>query len=229
MTKKLFFAAAIPLAMFGCGSDDDGGGGGGGASYEDVVAALENPTGSIESAEGAQGVADAFEDLQAQEGFSGDRRSGINCETNTTNGQVTCECSGGGSLEVTGGKDDGPSGDVSGHWDANNCCETGGCCYDGTLDILVGTDAGATYTLCYFADYDVSECKTASVNIQYCQDDMGRQWWVVEYQSETYAVSGSYNSKTGGSWTVRDANGEWTCTSDGATGSCTNGTDTYDW
>lgn len=221
--KKLFSVSAISLAFVSCGSDDEGGGGA--PSIDDVISDLENPTGSIETAEGAQGVAGAFATEQSNRAF-GERRDGISCDdVNQMTGEVTCECTGGGSLTVTGSGD--ASGSGSAHWDANNCCQGAaeGCCYDGTLDLLINSAQGATYSICYVYDITLSQCREATVYISYCQDDMGRQWWVIRYMDETYSVTGSYTEGVGGTWSVRDANTTWNCVEDSTGAGCCSSAD----
>jgi hypothetical protein len=217
----------IALALVGCGgrtapngdggvvsgSDAGGGGGGGCGRIDDITARLDHPTGFIDSAATARGVADAYAELLAEAALAArprpaDRRSGINCEVDSTTGQTTCVCTGGGALDVTACSDG-----QSFHYVASRCCQSAGCCYDGTVDLLMDPAQGATYTLCYETDIDISGCSnSAAVNLSYCEDSMGRLWYLVPYQGATYAVSGSYTSGVGGDWTVRDASTTWNCT-----------------
>jgi hypothetical protein len=218
--RRFLRLIVIPLAALGCGGDDDGGGGGGEVpDINDVISALDNPTGQLTTPEGAQGVASAYATQQANRSF-GNRRNGIDCPDNLPEGSGPCECSGGGSLEYTAEGSEQTGGSI--HFDASNCCESGAdaCCYDGSADLLVNTAAGATYTNCFVWDFTLSQCKEATVYVSWCQDAEGRQWWVVDYEGETFAVEGSYAEGVGGTWTVRDADTTWNCTEDSAGAGC---------
>jgi hypothetical protein len=227
--KKLISVSAMSLAIYGCGSDDDGGRGGGAADPDAVASAIANPSGEIADADGAQGVADAFADvLSNQAGTGGERRDGIDC-SGASSANFSCECSGGGSLDVDSSNSTQESYEVT--YSYNDCCiSSGECCYDGG-GWVAGTSSGSSdFNQC--ASFDGSiDCagSSATFSYSYCLEN-GTLWYLVEYESESYAVSGYYDSSTGsGSWTVRDANGTWTCTASNNTGSCTNGTDTYKW
>ena len=217
--KKLFSASLISLAFVSCGDDGGGGNGGGAVNIDDIINDLENPSGNVTTPEGAQGVADAFAVQQSEQTF-GQRRDGITCDVNQMTGETACECSGGGSIEITSSGQAG--GSASAHWAADSCCQGAaeGCCYDGTLDVLVNTEQGATYSLCYVYDIVLSQCKEATIYISYCQDSMGRQWWVVSYEGESFAVTGMYTEGVGGTWTIRDMDTTWNCTEDAAGAGC---------
>jgi len=221
--KKLFSASVISLAFVSCGSDD---GGGGAPNIDDVISDLENPSGSLETPEGAQGVAAAYGTEQSNRAFGQRREGQIDCsDVNQMTGEITCDCPGGGSLDVTTSGD--ASGSGSAHWDASNCCEGlgDGCCYDGTYDILVNSATGATYSLCFVYDITISQCREATAYISYCQDAMGNQWWVISYMDETYAVTGSYSEGAGGTWSVRDSNTTWNCVEDATGAGCCSSAD----
>ena len=213
MKAKAILVAALPF--LGCGGDD-----GGPPGYDEIANQYANPTGEIGSAADAQGVAAAFAEVSSRGsvgGSQGERRNGQN---------FSYACGDSGSCSGTGS---GNQSSYSVSWDCTDCCYTNECCYTATGWAVGSTEQGATYTQC--AQWDGSgSCggDSWSGSWSYCYGSDG-YWWLVDYQGETYTVKGSYNSSTGGSWTVNSANGTWTCTANGNNGSCTDGTTTYDW
>jgi len=229
MFKKLFSVSVLSVALIGCGDDDEGGGGGG---IDPVAVAnrIDNPTGQVTDAAGAQGVANAFgEALQGGTGSFGQRRqqSGIDCDIpeGATSGTFDCTCDEGGTATVSGEGNE-QSANVSFEYD--NCCYAG-CCFNGSGAYAFGQ--GGAYTFCGSVDIDL-ECdgNSASASYEYCQGSDGRVWFSVTYESETYSVTGSYTSGVGGTWTIRDADTEWNCTEDAeGAGCCTDGTEEITW
>lgn len=190
--------------------------------FASLVALVDNPTGTLSSAADAQGVAEAFGELLVPSGPGGQRRHGISCDSPLPTGAIQCTCSGGGPFTYT---PDETKTEIRYSYDA--CCLENTCCYDGCgWAVLSDT---AAYSVCLSFHVTSSCLGPWQDEFSYCQDK-GAPWYLVAYQGETYAVSGSYDSATGGFWAVRDANADWACMQDptGA-GSCTDGTQTYDW
>ncbi len=210
----LLFVMLTGLPFIQC--KDDGEGNGGGAPNPAAVAdAVSNPSGTVADAATAQGVAEAF--AAEMESMSS---TGAGAAQNGS-----FDCPNGGNISV--------SADASGTgtFSYNSCCYEAGCCVDGDGWVAAGT---GDYTLC--ADYSLSlECGEASgsYSVDYCTSTDGNVWYVVEYSGATYTCSGYYNSETGGSWTIRDANATWecqaTCTNGTCNGSCSDGTETITW
>ncbi|MBN2529139.1 MAG: hypothetical protein JXR76_22305 [Deltaproteobacteria bacterium] len=203
---------AMILTMAGCKDDDSKSSGGG--DLKAVAESISSPTGSVESADVAQGVGEAFAEKLA------------NSDMVPAGESATVECTAGGSVTASG---DSAGNNVT--FNYNNCCEMANCCIDGPGWMSQNVDG---FLLCMSFDvtFDCEEV-TGSYDMEYCQGEDGAAWYLVEFEGDTYACTGYYDSETGGSWTIRDANGEWecqaSCSGDTCTGSCTDGTNTYEW
>ena len=220
--------AFVCVALVGCGDDD--GSGGSGADAAALMDAMANPTGAVTSAEGAQGVTAAFaEKLSAASGGSSSKAG--SCSPDQPDVAKTCDCEAGGTETVLA------HGDESAYtvdFTFNECCDSAdSCCWTGSGWVAGSGSEGAAYSSCNSFDIDLT-CPDAtndgSISLASCQDGEGVQWYLVEYEGETYSVSGSYSSGAGGTWIIRDATTTWECTEDAAgAGSCTDGTNTYSW
>jgi len=220
MTKRfaLLMMVVMVLGMAGCKDEEPAG-----PDASEVTSALDNPTGTVATAEDAQGVAAAFVETQSAMGGGAGAPGGETYEQTT-------QCPAGGDMTMVaeGSSEE----DVTIDFSYNNCCQEEACCMNGGGWAAVG---GGAYELCYSYDVDYA-CggENANLVVQYCQDAEGVAWYVVEYSGATYAVSGSYMEGYGGTWTIRDANSTWECSEscDGmgtCTGSCTDGSTTVDW
>jgi hypothetical protein len=110
----------------------------------------------------------------------------------------------------------------------NDCCQAAECCINGDGNYFYDTSAGAAYSTCVDFDIDYAcSGQDVAMDVQYCMGADGVQTYVVEISSGTFAVSGSMSAGTG-TLTVRDANGTYTCTYTDYAGSCTDGTNTFD-
>jgi len=187
-----------------------------------LVTLIDNPTGTLSSAADAQGVAEEYAAATlAPQGLTGRRRPGISCGGEPlADGRLECVCPGGGSLVGTV--------ETFGYrYALEECCLAESCCYDGCGWAEFQTGA---YSSC--TSFNLSEsCRDgALVETSFCMDRSGRSNYLVAFRGGTYAVSGFYDSASGGSWTVRDAVAEWRCSQDATgAGSCTNGSATLDW
>lgn len=221
--KKLFSASVISLAFVSCGSDDDGGGGGG-VDADALAAELSSPSGEIADGDGAQGVGAAFGDvLSNQAGAAGQRRGGIDC-SGAMSADYSCTCSGGGSFDVSVS---GSQAAYEATFDYNACCiSAADCCYNGSGSVAGTSDTGAEFTQCGSYDIDL-ECggNSSSFQYSYCLGAGGVQWYLVTYESETFAVSGSYTEGVGGTWSVRDSNTTWNCVEDSTGAGCCSSAD----
>jgi hypothetical protein len=226
----LMALSTISMCVVLAGCKDDESSGGSGADAAALMDSLTNPTGAVTSAEGAQGVSEAFgAKLSAMSG--GSTAKSTECSPSDVDVEKTCDCEQSGSETVIA---HGTSSAYTIDYTFDACCDSAdGCCWDGTGWVSGSQDTDAAYTNCLSYDL-VMTCPDATGNgdvlLEYCQDASGVQWYLVEYVGETYSVSGSYNSASGGTWTIVDANGTWSCTQDSTgAGSCTDGTDTYSW
>lgn len=225
----LFSMAFACVVLSTCGDDDDAGGGG--ADPGALMDALENPTGDVASAETAQGVSAAYGAQLAASSGAGKKRA-LDCSPTEADVEETCDCPAGGTETVIA------HGDQSAFvidYTFDACCESADeCCWDGTGWVSGSADGeGSVYESCMSFDVTLT-CPDATENgtilAQSCQDASGVNWYLVEYEGASYAVSGSYVEGVGGQWTIRDADTTWTCTEDATgAGSCTDGTDTYSW
>lgn len=204
--------AASMVSAWGC--KDEKSNSGGGADLAEVAESLSSPTGSVTSAETAQGVGEMFAaKLESSSMMGGGESASVPCSTS-------------GDIDVSANSD---ATEIA--YNYNECCETASCCYDGAG--WMAQNIG-DFAICMAMDVDVScEGIDGTYKLDYCSGTDGTAWYLVEYESETYACSGYFDSSSGGSWTIKDANGEWNCTAtcdgDTCTGSCTDGSDTYEW
>jgi hypothetical protein len=183
------------------------------AAPEEAWGAFEALTGVLQTADDAQGLAQAF---------AGPRRRppDSDCGDDKPTGIHECVCDGGGTVVVTQDKRDGFSFEAT--YEYRGCC-LGPCCYDGCgwrsfydegpfggCDAFSGTDSCAVGS-----PVDLATCGGAHI---------------VEYDNGSFAVQGSYELGVGGEWVVYDAMREWSCVEDetGA-GQCTSGADVLTW
>jgi len=210
--KKLGFGllvSGIALAAVGCG-----GGGSPATGFTSAAAlksAMASPTGTV-SAETAVGVAEAFE-TGSTSGLSAGVRQKAQAQSATEN------CSEGGSISISGN-----SNMAQEHF--NNCGE-GGCVMNGTMNILVDSASQTNVSACISADVNAVCADEGAVAMQFsmCIDTDSTTGtteikYLVEYEGETYAVSGNF-SAGGGSLTITGSNGSFTCTYTADAGTCT--------
>lgn len=231
MKKTLMMSMALGF-VFACGSS------GSNSSYSDIKGKFDNPTGEL-AKDNVKSVAAALaaklsENLPMVGALSAGLSvtgavtdSAVNCKKPDMSGytggsvDITCTCSKGGNVtystnpgDYKGSANGGP---CSSSYSYNSCKLN-----DGVID---GT--GATY----FASCGTTgkgmcfkfqgTANGQSVDVEYCLDENGEVWFLVEVAGGTYVVKGSYNTKSGnGDWYVKDKAGEWHCTSQNGSGSC---------
>ena len=210
MTKKMVFLTttmAILISVTGCGKDESSG-----PDFSGMAASIDSPTGSVASAETAQGVSEAFAEQLSSSNMM------------PTGESATMDCEVSGSVSASGNES-------AATFSYNSCCEMEDCCFDGDGSMSMDVDG---FMMCMSFDVDV-DCEGVSgpLDMNFCSSDDGEMWFVVEFEGDTYACSGSFDSSYGGTWTIRDSSSEWnceaTCTDGDCTGSCTDGSDTYEW
>lgn len=196
-------------AMVACG-----GGGGSGSpaagfdSVEDLTAAMDSPTGTVDATT-ATPVAEEFQNITENGSALGSGFGGIRQKAQAESASI--DCSGGGSIDAEGDE-------TRVHATYNSCSE-GGCVIDGEISIFIST--AGSYSGCY--SFDVSAtCDAESVSAvgSYCVNGTtGTVEYLVDVNGETYTVSGYYADGTG-ELTIRGANGTYTCTYTDGAGSC---------
>lgn len=211
--------AALGLAACGGGGGSKATGFTSGAALQ---SAMNSPTGTVEP-ETVGGIAKAFQASNESDGPAfGIRQK----KQPQQSGSQTQECASGGSMTVSGTV----NGDV---YDIkaqlNNCDEGTGCKLNGSIAIFgSASEADEEFTGCF--SYDVSGVCTdaletgasGSVSLQFsgCIDTASGSFvYLIEYEGETYTVSGSYSDGSG-TLTITGANGSWTCTFTDDAGSC---------
>jgi hypothetical protein len=204
--KKLGFALLVSSTALGavaCGGGSAGPASGF-TSASQLNSAMEAPTGSVEPAT-AVGVAQAFENSNSS-GLAGVRQK-LQAQS------ASVACSGGGSISVSGNE-------TSSNFSYNNCMEAG-CTINGSGSVFVsGTDVNSA---CF--SYNVSEtCVDPPIDIDLsfsgCLDSEFGFVYLVEYEGETYTVTGSYYDGTG-TLEITGENGSFSCTYTADAGSCT--------
>jgi len=175
--------------------------------------AFYGATGVLQSADDAQGVAQAFGHLWRKPPDTG-------CGDDEPTGTYVCDCNGGGAVVVAWLDEDGSS--VQAVYEYRGCC-IGACCYDG-CGWYDGYDEGPFGDCAAFSG--TASCVDLSpVDLVTCGGA-----YLVEYNDESFAVGGTYDPELGGEWRVYDATTEWWCTQDETgVGSCTNGVDVLNW
>lgn len=197
-----------------------GGGGGAGSKasgFKDVkslASALEAPSGTVEAAT-AVGVAQEFQ--ESLQGASQNPLGGARQKQLAQSQSATIDCPSGGNytanVNVNGDEVDLTA-------DFNNCNMTEDCTYNGSYSYF-GSTVG-DWSGCLSYDLDIT-CKqvsgSVSASFSGCLGASGNFEYLVEYDGETYRVSGSYSSGSG-TLTITGANGSWTCSYSNDAGSC---------
>lgn len=202
-------------------------GGGGNSSkatgFKDVqslASALEAPSGTVEPAT-AVGVAQEFQ--ASMQGASQNPLGGTRQKELAQSQSATIDCPNGGNYTAHVNVN-GDTADMSA--DFNNCNMSADCKYNGSYSYF-GSTVGA-WSGCLSYDLDIS-CTNVSASVSAsfsgCLGANGSFEYLVEYDSETYRVSGAYSSGSG-TLTISGANGSWTCTYSSDAGSCESTTGT---
>ena len=204
--KKLGYGLLVSSAAFAAVAC--GGGSSGAAGYTSLSAltgAMEAPTGTVD-AETAVGVAAEFENSM-QNGDLG----GVRQKAQAQSGSAACANGGSISANVS---------ETHLFLTYSNCNESG-CVLNGTLNTFL-TDSG-DFSQCVSYDID-AVCEgegSVSATFSGCLDvGAGSFMYLVEYDGETYTVSGSYSAGNG-TLTITGENGTFTCTYTEDSGSCT--------
>ena len=209
-TLGFIFAAS---ALSACGDDEPK------RDYASISKSVSSLTGKLTSAEDAKSVALAFKD------HGGSFSLGY-AAVGYGQGDVTQACPAGGEIVVNGS---GNQNSGSASVDYNNCCYAADCCANGEAKYYYSNAAApGEFTFC--GNWDLSvQCgrSTASASYDGCVGPEG-YWYVVEVNGGTFAVNGSFDG-VNGNWTVKTAEGTWTCEATAGAGSCTNGTNTITW
>jgi hypothetical protein len=203
----------LAIAGAGCGG---GGGSKTPASYSDISASFAHPTGTV-AATNADAVAKAYQtSLQSGLGSAAGRR----LEQMSSAQTVSQACPNGGTISVDVGQANASA--VSESFSYNNCCETVGCCLNGSGNLYYAGAGTATSSFCE-SFHITGTCSALPVaeNFSYCSDGTtGTISYLVEVGGESFAVSGNYSSGNG-TLTITGKNGTFTCTYTNDTGSCT--------
>jgi hypothetical protein len=208
-TGLVLGAVASLGTAFACSSDDSSSSSG--RSYNDLVAAIESPTGTV-SKTSVSPVAEEYEKINASS-LNGTR--GVQ-ESADMSAQL---CTAGGSAkgESSGGQS---SGDIDFVYD--NCCIEASCCVDGTMHMVYksGNESAASFSYCMDMDYTMTcDAQTVKTTAGGCLGPDGFVY-AITVNGESYAVSGSYSNGSG-QLTIKGANGSYTCTYTNGSGSCT--------
>lgn len=205
-------SSTVLVSISGCGKDDEKAGMS--RDMAAMAAHISSPAGTISDG----GIARAIGELFAVklEGAAMAPSGAVESMDCSVSGSVT------GSANAEG---------TSITFTYNDCCELENCCFDGPGWITQDADG---FMLCTAFNLDINCEETAgSYNVEYCQDEDGEEWYLVEYGGETFACAGYYDPRIGGRWRIRDANDVWECKAncfdDICTGSCTDGAITYVW
>jgi hypothetical protein len=192
---------AASAALVGCGSGASGAGG-----YRDLgslTSALEAPTGTVD-ATSATGVAAAFEESQGS-GLAGFRQK-------AQAQSASQACTDGGSVSAS-------VNETAVYMTFSNCGESG-CTMNGSGTIFLQDSGELTQCM----SYDLSAVCADEGNVQLSFSGcLGADYqfvYLVEYEGETFKVSGNYAGGSG-ELTITGENGTYTCTYSGGSGSCT--------
>ena len=199
----------LGMVVFACGSEKEEET----RPYDEIAAKLREPTGTLDSSN-AVAVAEAFQASNGASTLAGGRR----ITQAQAQGQRT-PCTNGGDLTIIVHSSSAAA--TSAEYAYNECCYAPDCCYDGGGTIYyAGSSIGQQE---YCSSYDISlECLEQLVRVQYsaCFDGEGTGTFLIEVDTKTYAVSGSYFNGSG-TLTIKDSKGTYTCTYSGREGSCT--------
>lgn len=215
--KKLGLGLLVSGLAFGAVACGGGGSPATGfSSVESLQNAMAAPTGTV-SAESAMGVAAAFEDSSSTE-----LPAGIRQKAQAQSASGSEPCTEGGSISYS-------ASETMVQMKFNGCGE-GGCVTNGTYNMLIDSATETSVSSCFSFDATVTCPAEGSVNAQFsgCMDIDSTAGsfefiYLIEYEGETYTVSGNYSSGAG-TLTITGANGSFTCDYAGETGSCTSST-----
>lgn len=221
MTKISFIRGALVGSMvLGLSAVACGGGGGKPNSYAEVVASLQNPSGTVD-ATSAKDIGPAFDKAQEQGLGAAAIRENVAARSSAQSGTIDQACLDGGKIALSYS---GNQQSANINYDYQNCCQ-GGCCINGSGAMFVSTETTAEYSYCGGFDLTTT-CGTdiGTVNYQGCYGQGAggfRLEYLVTVNDETYAVSatGTY-SDGNGELTIRGANGTFVCTYTDGAGSC---------
>jgi len=206
----------IAIGLFTMAGVGCGGGSSKPASYADISASFAHPTGTL-AATNADTVAKAYQTSLSAQGAS---PLGQRLEQKSSAVSETIACNSSGSISVNVAQ--ASSSAISENWTYNNCCETAGCCYNGTGDLYYAAAGTAAGSFCESVKL-TGTCSAVPIaeNFSLCEDGTtGMIGYLIEVDGETFSVSGSY-SNGNGTLTITGKNGSFTCTYTNDTGSCT--------
>jgi hypothetical protein len=203
--KHLLGTGMVVLVVSACGSDPEPA-----DSFGAIAAQVEKPTGVFAS-DNALKVAEEFGKIRGL-GANGTRPQG-------TSSSTSIACGAGGTYSITSSATSQSSAHAVLTYD--DCCYVASCCMNGKGDWYYAASAGQAFSYC--GSYDVSyDCSGVQAAMTYsgCFNASGEWTYVVEVDSMTFAVSGTYYSGSG-TLEVTAANGSWTCTFTNSSGTCT--------
>lgn len=200
-TLGIVLAASVgSLSLVGCGGGDSGAGGF--RSIGALTNAMTAPSGTVDETS-ATGVAASFE------GATSSSLAGIRQKIQGQS--ATVDCSGGGSLSASGNENEV-------FFQYNNCTESG-CTMNGSGAVFLTTSGEFSECLSYDLTMACQDELSLSLSFSGCLNGSGQFTYLVEYEGETYAVSGSYSNGTG-ELTITGENGTYVCTYTNDTGTC---------
>src|SRR5690606_26982599 len=212
--KKLGFGPLVSGLAFGAVACGGGGSPAAGfTSASDLKAALQSPTGTV-SPETAAGVAAAFEESSTS-GIGASARQKAQAQSGSES------CSEGGSISYNASQ-------TMVQASYNNCVESG-CTINGKLNILLESASETEVSGCMSIEASTRcEGDLVASNLAYsgCFGIGGDSFtfaYLIEYEGDTYTVSGNYSSGSG-SLTITGVNGSFTCSYTEDAGTCTSTT-----
>ncbi len=221
ISRLVALVPALGMAAFlmsSCGSDDDDDDSGGAPSYQDMTAALESPTGTVDATT-VGSVAEEFEKANSSSMSGSQEQAPRNALADQSQDLSSSMCTSGGSATMTGSGSE-SSGSAAIELDA--CCMAEDCCYSGQEYIIYSSAADAQYSICYDYDFSVS-CSGENMQAVFagCMDaQSGSLVYSITVDGQTYTVTGSYSGGNG-TLTITGANGTWECTYTDGSGTCT--------
>lgn len=225
MKRTLTMGMALAFAL-GCG-----GGGGPSGSYSELKGKFDNPTGDL-GTDNAKSVAAALAEKNGQTpptagalssalAVTGalDYRTDCSYDQSGTTVYTNCSCDEGGSITAV---TDASAVDTNGGPCANEVdydnCDLGDGAINGTAYLYLADCTNPQGGLCFQFTGTFND---EPAEVEYCLDENGEAWFLVEVGGGVFAVKGYYDIDTGdGDWYVKDKDGEWHCTAHGGTGSC---------
>jgi hypothetical protein len=192
-------SVALSFAAVACGGGPSGAGG-----YRDIGAlknAMESPTGTVEPTS-AVGVAEAFETSNSAP------LGGIRQKAQAQSATIACTEGGNASASANGNNI---------YFTYNNCAESG-CTMNGSGAMMVESD-GLSQCMSYDISAVCADVGSVEMSFSGCFSAEGDFSYLIEFEGETFRVSGSYAGGNG-ELSISGENGTYTCTYTGGTGTC---------